>query len=240
MDLYNTTEHEDNISNAPQYLHIANIIKEEIFTGKFSSGEKLPAERELAKKYETGRPTIREAIRALENMGLVETRYGAGSFVANNIHKVISDSLRAITYVNSAPLIDILEFREMFEFESVRLAALRRTDDQIKEMEELLIDIENADSILEFQELDNRFHILISEMTNNVLIIECFLAMNELFYGSIKNTTFAATIEGDSTNELYNYHRSIFEAIKESDSVLAYIFMKKHFDRIKKVSFNKN
>lgn len=234
MDIKSSVQNNDDKNNKPQYLQIAETIKNKIFLGTLSVGTKLPPERELAKKYDSGRPSVREAIRSLENMGLVETKHGDGSYVANNMKNVMFSSLSAISRINSVTISEIMEFREMFEYEAVKLAAERRTTDQLKKMEEILIKIKVSDTIYEFQKLDGLFHTLISEMSNNALIIESYLAMNKLFYDSIKDTTVAITLEGESSEELFSYHKPIYDSIRDSDPVLAQIFMNKHFNRIRK------
>lgn len=90
-----------NNENKAQYLKVIDKIKEKIFSGKIKIGDKLPPERDLAEEYKVGRPSIREAVRGLEILGLLEVKQGSGTYVRNNIEKLMVDSLDIIYNTNN-------------------------------------------------------------------------------------------------------------------------------------------
>src|SRR3954471_3817160 len=108
-----------------RYEHVAERIAAEIRAGAFAAGERLPSERELARRLEVGRASVREAIAALGVQGVIETRPGSGSFVAPDAR----ERLPAAALARDASPTDLLEARALIEPEIARLAAQRGRPD---------------------------------------------------------------------------------------------------------------
>ena len=114
------------------YQHVAAAIAEDIARGVYAPGGRLPSERELGERFSVSRPTIREAMLALEIRGMVEARHGSGIYVADNPRAE-----------RSAPELDIgafelTEARALFEGEAAALAATVITEQELDRLEELL------------------------------------------------------------------------------------------------------
>jgi len=110
------------------YEQVVQQILERIHAGEFAPGERLPTERELGELFGVSRGVIREAIKVLGAMGLVESRQGSGTYVSANIVPSVSRALVLSAKPDEASLIALMEFRRPLEIEAARLAALRRTD----------------------------------------------------------------------------------------------------------------
>ena len=112
------------------YSKISNKILDLIISGEFSAGSRLPTERELADRFKVSRPTIREAIIALEVKEIVTIKAGSGVFVINDDKK--------FDYTNDISAFELLESRVILESEAAALAARMITDDELKLLEKAL------------------------------------------------------------------------------------------------------
>ncbi|KYM43997.1 FadR/GntR family transcriptional regulator [Fusobacterium necrophorum] len=224
-----------NNENKAQYLKVIDKIKEKIFSGKIKIGDKLPPERDLAEEYKVGRPSIREAVRGLEILGLLEVKQGSGTYVRNNIEKLMVDSLDIIYNTNNVSDREVIEFREMFEYSSVKLAALNATDEEIAELECILRRMKETNSSQELEELDLSFHEQIAVMSHNILIMETFVAIRNFFNRCIKNSVHLIYLNGEKNQDIIDYHIYIFDAIKDRDSTVALIFMERHFRKVREL-----
>ena len=143
---------------------IADQIKAAIISKDLNPGDKLPAEQELADQFQVSRPTIRDAIKMLAASKLIMTKSGAkgGHFVAeidlNILINDISDFITLSLSLEGMTIDEVLEVRDTVELKSSYLAALRRTEDDLKILKECLPSLENHISSSQFYEQDFKFH----------------------------------------------------------------------------------
>ncbi len=109
--------------------HIACEIEGEIRSGRFVRGQKLPTERELAMRFGVSRGVVREAIKSLGAIGLVEARQGSGIYVCDRLIASISRALTLSVQSDTASVLDLFVFREPLEVLAAECAARNRTDD---------------------------------------------------------------------------------------------------------------
>ena len=148
------------------YLQVAQQLQQLIASGEFKVGKRLPAERDLASQFGVSRPTIREAMIALEIAGLVEVRSGSGVYVTGQRSQAgnLGDDQEPGPF-------EILEARRMFESEACALAAERISDAQLDELDTLLVRMQDENqSIEDAEEADHRFHCIIAEASGNSAI----------------------------------------------------------------------
>ncbi len=119
------------------YQALAEKLTRLIASGEFKPGDRLPAERELAAMYNVSRPTVREAVIALEIEGLVEVRIGSGVYV-------ISQTPSREGVERDIGAFELTEARILIEGEAAALAAANITDEEIAELERLLAEMEAA------------------------------------------------------------------------------------------------
>ena len=143
------------------YDRVAKGVAAKIADGEFAVGERLPSERELALAYGVSRPTVREAVFALELDGLVEVRKGVGVFA---IAKSPRGGEAAVTDIGP---FELLEARRAFEGEACAIAASRIRDQDVVELEKLVQEIDFSGDLLAAEDADRRFHIKIAEITGN-------------------------------------------------------------------------
>ena len=123
-----------NISNKKVYEQVIEQIQDNIMDGTFKKGDKLPSERDLSETMGVSRTSIREALRVLETMGVVESRQGEGNFICSNIEKSLLQPLSMMFKLNEGSWSDIFELRNVLEIECARLSALRATELDCREL----------------------------------------------------------------------------------------------------------
>ena len=206
---------------------------EDIKNGKFVSGEALPSQKELCKIFNAGRGSIREALQALELVGVVEIKPGKGVFVSKFTFDLIFNPVRLIYKPDISILPDILVFRELFETIIVSMAVKVSSAKDFKKIQDILDltkfycekeDIEN------FSKMDYKFHKELAESTHSKVIKSFFSIIYPLLKYSINETT---KIPGVMV-KTYKDHVKIFNFIKNRDAENAKSSIKKHMKFVKK------
>ncbi|HET8757144.1 MAG TPA: FadR/GntR family transcriptional regulator [Solirubrobacteraceae bacterium] len=208
-----------------RYEDVADRLAADIRAGHLAPGERLPSERDLARRLQVGRASVREAIAALQVAGMIETRPGAGSFVATGAAERSRDAH------DSSPS-DLLEARALLEPTVARLAAQRGGADA--EIERLLAAMENAAGDA-WNDCDRRFHQRIAELTGNPVLAELAdhiaAVMDEPLWQRLRDDSIA--VPGRTTIHLAE-HRMIYEAIAEGDADAAELYAAQHIRRVRK------
>jgi|WetSurMetagenome_2_1015567.scaffolds.fasta_scaffold132860_2 GntR family transcriptional regulator, transcriptional repressor for pyruvate dehydrogenase complex len=158
---------------------VVEQIEESILTGKFTQGERLPAERALINDFGISRRTLREALRVLEQKGLIEIKTGSkgGAFVkriATAQASQMSESLALLIRSKRISLDDLTEFRDDMEGISARRAAERATKEDIQEMKSLLAESQSLLTAKEFDwkaffDVDRRIHLAVARTARNIV-----------------------------------------------------------------------
>jgi DNA-binding FadR family transcriptional regulator len=208
-----------------RYEQVADRIAADIRAGRLAPGGRLPSERDLARRLEVGRASVREAIASLQMAGMIETRPGSGSFVAAGADQRTRESH------DSSPS-DLLEARALLEPAVARLAAQRGGPDA--EIESLLAAMEDADGDA-WNDCDRRFHQRIAALTGNPVLHELAdhiaAVMDEPLWQRLRDDSIA--VPGRTTIHLAE-HRMIYEAIAEGDADAAELYAAQHIRRVRK------
>ncbi|MGW0536399.1 FadR/GntR family transcriptional regulator [Streptomyces sp. NPDC003032] len=161
----------DSVRPSPLVEQAATRLREQITGGQWPVGTKLPGETTLAKELGVGRSTLREALRALAGAGLVRSRQGAGVFVVAT--EPVADWP---TRLRRAAVTDVYEVRMLVEVQAARLAALRRTDEDVAAMRAAL-DSRRAASAAgdaEFVDADIALHAAVVAAARNPVLTDLF------------------------------------------------------------------
>jgi GntR family transcriptional repressor for pyruvate dehydrogenase complex len=202
---------------------ILGLIK----NGSLAPGNRLPSERELMKRLAVGRSTIREALRSLEMMNLVELRPGQGSFVKDlGVQTVIRPALMAILLDRSVT-VDLLEVRKLIEPATVELAAHRATDEELGTLHAILDRCRAAHTAGQpTAELSAQFHLAIAQCAHNGVLV--------MFMESILGLL---TERGSKLEHILGYtewelvsHQKIADALRARDAHLARRLMSQHLE----------
>lgn len=114
---------------------IIESLRQDIVTGRLAHGERLPSEKELSDRFGVSQPTIREAIRSLETLGLVDVLHGSGSFVRGQGDYALASALQTLVQLNSVGIVEILSIRQVLGRYSVQLASSNAGEEDLAEVE---------------------------------------------------------------------------------------------------------
>ncbi|MDY2736396.1 FadR/GntR family transcriptional regulator [Intestinibacter sp.] len=228
----------NNISNKKVYEQVIEQIQNNIMEGLFKKGDKLPSERELSEKMGVSRTSIREALRVLETMGVIESRQGEGNFICSNIEKSLLQPLSMMFKLNNGSFSDIYELRSILEIECARLSAIRATDMDCRELLSVVEEMEqetfgeNRYEIL--VELDKKFHNTLSDMTKNYLIESLFSTISNLFEKFIEDARYKIILfDSEQANKsLLIQHKKICESIIKKNQDMAVEAMREHMEYV--------
>jgi len=220
----------DSSQNRKVYEGILLQIHEIIARDHLRPGDKLPSERELADQLQVGRSSVREALRALELLGLIETRRGEGTFLKHYRHNRLIDILGQFILRDYKTKKDLMEMRKILEIDAVRLACSRATEKHFEEMEKIL---EAAWQRVEQGEIpteeDYLFHRVICRSSRNSILHRIWAPVVEY---SENVRTDSLSREGRARAALVE-HREIMEAIRNGDEMKAVECMKQHLENSK-------
>ena len=199
---------------------LSDIILQQLETmileGSLKPGQKLPAERELAKQFDVSRPSLREAIQKLEAKNLVTRRQGGGTYVSDKILAGLSDPLFALMANNKESQFDLLEFRHGIEGMSAYYAAMRGTQADFDEIQRKHDNIGNA-QLEENYHIEAKavfeFYIAICAARHNAVILHLAHSMAPLLIDNIeKNLTILAK-RPDVFSQISDYRTRLMSAI---------------------------
>ena len=207
---------------------LASRLRERIFSGELGPGMALPAERDLVSQSGLGRATVRESLRILEIEGLVETKRGrhGGTLVRQPTFASVARSLETFILGNRLRLDSLLEVRATVEPTSAALAASRRTDAELAELERLTASLDDAfDDVKAFLVANVHWHVAIARMSHNELLAGF---MEAIASAILAGTDIAGFNSEEIRRDALRAHRRIHEAIRAQDSAAARRRMARH------------
>jgi GntR family transcriptional regulator, transcriptional repressor for pyruvate dehydrogenase complex len=209
---------------------------EQVILKKLRPGDKLPAERELASQLGVSRSSIRDAIRRLELMGLVEARQGAGTVVREVSAETLAAPLATVITHKRQMVSELLDFRKMLEPPLAARAAGRATTGEIAEMEDILRRQERKlqEGGLAVEE-DTEFHYRIATASGNSVVLKVLDVVMDMLR---ETRSRSLQTEGRPEKSLAG-HRRILAAIKRHDSKGAESAMRQHIRDVEKMVDNK-
>lgn len=208
------------------YLNIANQLASMIQEGEIAPGLRLPAERDLALRFDVSRQTIREALIALEVSGLVEIRPGSG------VYAVKSDGLKSSLLAEDVPgPLEIMEARILIEGESAALAALRISNEELLKLKVYLDQMRklvDEGKVKEAEIFDGKFHRLIATACRNSAISATVEWLWTLRESSEISRLFSEKVRAHGANPNIEAHEAIYLSLCRRDAEGARKAMREH------------
>ncbi len=196
---------------------VAQFLSAEIKKGTFQPGKKLPPENVLAEKFGVSRTVIREALARLKYDGLLESRQGSGAIVVGAVSTTVF-RLNQVEEDNYIDLGYLYELRAILEGTAASIAALRRTEDELRELEQCIKEMSDAvKEGIDGTDPDTRFHQLISTATHNPYLQDLMLVLTEKLRGIIKRARTHSSKNPRLPGLVQEEHEAIFVAIKAKD-----------------------
>ncbi|MHB8277775.1 MAG: FadR/GntR family transcriptional regulator [Candidatus Humimicrobiaceae bacterium] len=208
---------------------IIDTIGRLIAGGSLKAGDILPSERELAEMLNVSRTSTRQALKALDVLGVLEIKPGERTYLNKSISKLLVNPMRFMALLHNVGIIELFETRKLIEVILVKLAADNAKEEDIKKMEILL---EKAKSLLnkpkEYLNAEMEFHNAIFKASGNRILVAMMISINNLLLESRERTVMLFK-KLDSTLE---DHYRILEAIKNKNPDLAGEAMYDHLDLV--------
>jgi GntR family transcriptional repressor for pyruvate dehydrogenase complex len=196
-----------------------------LIRGIWREGEKIPAERELCQTLGVGRASLREALKALEIMGMIETRLGDGTYVCKRSDFFSRPLLWAIASSSDADARELIEARTLIEVELAGLAAERATSEHLRQISEQLRNMEKAKKNLqEFVQADVNFHLAIGQAASSGILMNALHLIRNLLQQWILS---AVDIKG-VPEKACAQHKRVLQAIENRDAAAARKEMRIH------------
>ncbi|MFT8351925.1 FadR/GntR family transcriptional regulator [Clostridium saccharoperbutylacetonicum] len=220
--------------NPKVYEQVIDDIKNKIKSGEIKKGDRLPSERELSESLGVSRTSIREAIRALEVIGLVESRRGAGNYIKTNFEDSLFEPLSVMFMLQESSPREMFDVRESLELQCARLSSKNIQDNELSLLAAILDRMYLAENEEESLELDIKFHYIVAKASRNVLLINVLQVISQLMDEFIKKFRMQILHVGNTKESLLEIHENLYRALKCRDEAKVYSAMKEHFNLIRK------
>jgi GntR family transcriptional repressor for pyruvate dehydrogenase complex len=206
-----------------------------ILRGILRPGERLPAERDLAERLNVSRPSLREAIGDLSNKGLLETRAGAGVFVADVLGSAFSPALVALFGDHDEAVFDYIAFRRDMEGLAAERAATFGSETDLKVINTIFEKMEAAHpkrNPSDEARLDAEFHLSIIEASHNVVMLHMMRSMFDLLREGVFYNRSVMFKQRTNRADLLDQHRMINDALQSRDPKAARAAVVSHLNYV--------
>ena len=209
------------MENRRLFWRIVDKVEALINQGEFSAGSRLPPERELADMFDVSRPTIREAIIALEVRGRVEVKTGSGVYVIEQQETSVK--------TKEISAFELTQARALIEGEIAALAAQSITDEELAQLKQTLIAMEKG---LYVEQADREFHEIIARATRNKALEYAVANLWDLRLNNSQIVGDYGSVCKNNNDCVMDEHTAIYNALQTHDASAARTAMHKHFNRL--------
>lgn len=219
-------------NHAKLYTQVADRVEKLIMDGYLKPGDRLPPERELSEQFSVSRTVIREAVKALQEKGLVEIRPGVGTFVHDSISEIMQRSLARMVMIDQRNgLENLTQVREIFEPEIAAIAAEKATLADIRAMKAAITTMDaTMDDVDAFIIADHEFHLALAKATQNQLIVDLISSIVNLLAEQRRHIFLTGT-GGPQRGQ--QHHKTILQAVIDGDKQAARNLMVLHLQQVR-------
>lgn len=194
-------------------------IKGMILSGEVRPGDKLPRENELAERLALSRSSLREAVRALAALNVLETRQGDGTYVTSLTPEVLLEVIGfGIDLVTDPSLTEVFQVRRFLETAATAAAATSITDDELASLRECMARMDRAESVEELVRADEEFHHIVAVATRNTVLVAL---LDNLSSRTVRARLWRGTMETGVVERTKEWHHAILEGLEARDPQLA-------------------
>ncbi|MCK4246822.1 FadR family transcriptional regulator [Candidatus Bipolaricaulota bacterium] len=217
----------------------AEQIIEAIKYGSFPVGSKLPSEFELAEQMGVSRPSIREALSALQAVGLIESKPGSGSYVRKSPSSDEEESAPHLIE-SEAGCLDVMEARKVLEPPIAALVAQKRTNEHLADLEQILRQMRaraKSGNFIPYFKADKEFHFALAKATRNQLITAAVIplinSMDQKIYREFTHHYYLKNVS--DLEQVVKLHSEILDAIVQGNPELSFERMSEHWRRMHEI-----
>ncbi|MGI6555704.1 MAG: FadR/GntR family transcriptional regulator [Pseudoramibacter sp.] len=202
---------------------------DDIISGKLKKGSRIESDRELARKMGVGRSAVREALKVLSVLGMIDIRPGQGTFISQKESNFFTVPLSWSLFLSRPQVEDILQVRNLIEVGAARLAATSHDEEALSKLYALSYEIYNAYDAGDhkrFLEADVAFHTSVAACSGNTVIF----SMIETIRNLLKRVSQTGMVSDEQMTAIYTEHKEIFGAIMSKDPDAAGEAMRRHLE----------
>lgn len=193
---------------------IIENVKQALIRGELHAGDRLPSENELAQQMGVGRSAVREAMKVLSALGVVDIRQGDGTYIVDKPSSALLSPLVFSIILERGLDVELFELRNLIQVGYTELAAQKATEDDLARIEAAAEVLEKYTSMPNLDkdyatQLDLAFHYAILDATHNPLVIRIGRTVEELFFSTIRSALIG------NIDWALKSHRRIFEAVRQ-------------------------
>jgi len=218
-----------------RYQQIVEQIQKLIKTGEMQPGDRLPSERKLAETFKVSRNSVREAIRALAEKGVLVSRLGDGTYLAPSDTTLLTETLAKAIGQQKKYIQEIFELRHIIEPQIAALGAIRHTEEQLQELKAIQLDQNRAATQnIDDSEFDREFHRILARSTGNNTLFQVMETITTL----LDDTRSQFLRDPMRTNHSIQGHMDIIEAYERRDAHAAKTAMARHITQMQQTVLN--
>lgn len=200
---------------------VINCLTDAMRNKELKPGDKIPPEPDLAASLGVARSSVREAIKILTYLGVLESKRSEGTFVCSGFQESMIDPMIYGIILNQDSFENLMELREMTETGIMRLAVLKYNEEEGRALEKLLEQMKavldsGEDMVDRFFQVDNQFHDMISQMGKNPLADKISRVVRTLTH-AMRYETVSTMINSGRSEELFEAHSRLYETLKSRD-----------------------
>lgn len=215
----------DPIKRESVATQVARRLVEYIISGEIEPGGRMPSERQLAEAFGVGRSAMREALKSLSMIGLIDVRQGDGTYLKRADAALLPQIIEWGLLIGEQRTLDLVEARQYIEIDIAKLAAIRRSEADLVDMERWIARMERASNDEDtFVDADVAFHLKLAEAARNSVLRDIHSSIQALLRAWIGRVIHGA----DSTLPSFEEHIPIYEAIRDQDPDRAKQAMEAH------------
>lgn len=223
---------ESGVPERKSYQKVVEFVNREIQNGRLKCGSRLPAERELAEELNISRNSVREGLRVLEIIGILESRQGSGNYIAMNFDDMITGVMASMYVLKGITENQLTEYRFAIEWEAMHLAVLRADEAQKEAIGEAFRNLSEAKTEEERIRYDRAIHQTMVDASRNEFLITSYRALTNFMDGYIRSMRRRIIAGMQSKNQLEETHRLLVEGIIRGDLATGLKGIRGHFDYI--------
>lgn len=225
-----TAVHPQDSEPSRGYAGVFDFFRERVLSGEWRAGHRLPSERELALELGVGRPLLREVMRSLEMLGVLDIRHGKGAYVARADFKVLSDFFAFYLAQEKNALDDVMQARIAIECQAIRLACERATDSDIARVETCFTRLmDTLDDPEQGGEADYQFHLALVEASHCQSLMTLYHAISALLRKSHVQRRRITLGSPEVVEAHIDSHRQVFLAVVAGEGEQANQRLREHF-----------
>ena len=209
---------------------VARQLLSQLLSGQIAPGTRLPSERQMAEAMRVGRSTIREALKALDVLGIIDVRQGDGTYLKGSTSELLPQAIEWGLMLGQPRALDLIEARRHLEVLTARLAAERADHSHIAELERTFAEMQNADDAPSFVQADVAFHLTLAAAAGNSVLSDILSSIRALLGVWIRR----AITQAGETDSTCQEHAAVLEAVRAGLPDDAAAAMTEHMNRASK------